>query len=152
NPFMPLGHLVVDSAVLAWDGLQRAVNLIADQSKPLLERVVALINFSSFVDMAPFLQTVQETIWYTDLRDSTKELLIIATNWELGKVRHLKKIDMTPQLGPKIILASAATPGFFPPQPVGAQLFADGGVLLNTPIRPAIEEFPEVDILHVISL
>jgi predicted acylesterase/phospholipase RssA len=152
NPLAPLNHLVVDSAVLAWDGLQRVVNLIADQSVPLLERAAALFNFSSFVDMEPFRETVAETIWFTDLRQSSKELLIIGTNWELGQARRFKKSDMTNQLGPQIILASAAIPGFFPMQPVGAQFFVDGGVLLNTPITPVIEEFQDVDILHVISL
>lgn len=150
NPFTPLSHLVTDSVSLAWDGLQRVVNLIAAQRAPLLERTVGLFDFSSFVSLEPFRQTVHETVWFEDLRRSPKELLIIATNWELGEVRLFKKSDMTDQLGPHILLASAAIPGFFPPQPVGAQLFADGGVLLNTPIQPAVEA--DADILHVISL
>ena len=57
---------------------------------------------------------------------------------------------MTDELGPRAILASAAIPGFFPPTEVGAQPFVDGGVVLNTPLVPAIEA--GADILHVIYM
>src|SRR5262249_621098 len=40
--------------------------------------------------------------------------------------------------------------GIFPPIPIGAQTFVDGGVLLNTPLDPAMEA--GANILHVISL
>src|SRR5262249_8615890 len=94
NPFVPFSQLVLDSATLPWDGIERVVNLVADQSKPLLERTVALFNFSSFVDMAPFRQTVNETVWFSELRRSRKELLVIVTNWELGQMKVCKKSDM----------------------------------------------------------
>ena len=57
---------------------------------------------------------------------------------------------MSDYLGPRAILASAAIPGFFPPTEVGAQPFVDGGVVLNTPLLPAIDA--RADILHVIYM
>ena len=57
---------------------------------------------------------------------------------------------MTDQLGPLVIMASTAIPGFFPPVEVGSQAFVDGGVLMNTPLQPAIDA--GADILHVIYL
>ena len=57
---------------------------------------------------------------------------------------------MTDGLGPLIILASSAIPGFFPPTQVGAVPYVDGGVVQNTPLVPAINE--GADILHVIYM
>jgi predicted acylesterase/phospholipase RssA len=57
---------------------------------------------------------------------------------------------MSDKLGPRAILASAAIPGFFPPTEVGAQPFVDGGVVLNTPLVPAIDA--GADVLHVIYM
>jgi predicted acylesterase/phospholipase RssA len=48
------------------------------------------------------------------------------------------------------ILASSAIPGFFPRTSVGSQPYVDGGVLLNTPLKPAIDAGG--DILHVIYM
>lgn len=150
NPLQPFKHLIADSATLAWDGLGRLVNLGTAQDKPLLERIVQLFDFTSFVSLEPFRQTVNETVWFQEIRQSEKELLIITTNWELGDVRTYDKHDMTDQLGPSIILGSSAIPGIFPPVPVGSQSFVDGGVLLNTPLEPAIEA--GANVLHVISV
>jgi NTE family protein len=150
NPLQPFKHLVEDSATLAWDGLGRIVNMGTAQGKSLLERVVSLFDFTSFVSLEPFRQTVNETVWFQEIRQSEKELRIITTNWELGNVRIYDNHDMTDQLGPAIILGSSAIPGIFPPIPIGSQAFVDGGVLLNTPLEPAIEA--GANILHVISL
>lgn len=146
----PFYHLVNDSASLAWDGLQRVVNLVTAQGTSLLERVVQLFDFSSFVSLEPFRQLINNTIWFAEIRRSTKDLIIITTNWEMGQLRIFNNHDMTDQLGPAIIMGSSALPGFFPPTPIGAQLFVDGGVLLNTPLNPAIDA--GADNLHVISM
>jgi len=76
--------------------------------------------------------------------------MIAATNWDSGELRIFRNHDMTDYLGPQAILASAAIPGFFPPTAVGAQPFVDGGVVMNTPLLPAIDE--GADILHVIYM
>ena len=46
---------------------------------------------------------------------------------------------MTDKLGLQAVLASTAIPGIFPQTKVGSQPFLDGGVVLNTPLEPAIE-------------
>jgi predicted acylesterase/phospholipase RssA len=149
NPLEPVYHLVSDSAALTWDGLQRAVNLVTAQT-PLIQRVSELFDFTSFIVLEPFRQLVKDTIWFSEIRRSQKKLMVAATNWELGRVRIFENQDMTDQLGPLAILGSSAIPGIFPPTPVGAQLHADGGVLLNTPLNPVIDAGARV--LHVISL
>ena len=65
-------------------------------------------------------------------------------------MRTFENQDMTDQLGPLAILASTAIPGVFPPVAFGAQIYVDGGVLLNTPLNPVIDA--GANVLHVISL
>jgi predicted acylesterase/phospholipase RssA len=150
NPLWPFIQLAGDSALLAWDGLQRTVEIALAQEAPLLQRVSELFNFASFVSLQPMIQTLQETIRFADIRRSAKVLQIAATNWETGVLTTFNNHDMTDQLGPLAIMASASIPGFFPPTHVGAQAFVDGGVLMNTPLTLAIEA--GADILHVIYL
>jgi len=76
--------------------------------------------------------------------------VIAATNWEMGEVRLFENHDMTDDLGPIAILSSTAIPGIFPPVQCGAQLYVDGGVLLNTPLNPVIDR--GANVLHVISM
>jgi hypothetical protein len=57
---------------------------------------------------------------------------------------------MTNQFGPLAILASTSIPGIFPQTRVGAEPYVDGGVLMNTPLEPAIRA--GANVLHVIYL
>ena len=150
NPLPNLLQMFQDTATLAWDGFQRLANLVIETEQPLLDRIVHIFYFTSFVSLAPFRQTLQDTLWFTEIRRAPQKLLIITTNWELGTVKIYSNRDMTDQLGPSIILGSSAIPGIFPPTEIGSQLFVDGGVLLNTPLNPVIDAGAEV--LHVISL
>ena len=68
NPLQLFHHLVEDSATLAWDGLQRVVNLVSAQEMPLLERIVELFDFTSFVSLDPFRQTLNDTIVFDEIR------------------------------------------------------------------------------------
>jgi predicted acylesterase/phospholipase RssA len=71
-------------------------------------------------------------------------------NWDSGELKLYSNIHMTDYIGTRAILASAAIPGFFPPTEVGAQPFVDGGVVLNTPLLPAVDA--GADILHAIYM
>ena len=149
DPLEPFYNLVNDSAALAWYGIERAANLVR-APEPLLDRVAQLIDFSSFIVLDPFGRLIRETVWFSEIRRSQKKLVIAATNWEMGTVRFFENHDMTDQLGPLAILSSTAIPGVFQPVACGAQVYVDGGVLLNTPLEPAIDR--GANVLHVISL
>jgi predicted acylesterase/phospholipase RssA len=149
NPLQPLIQLAQDSLYLGWEGLQRLVRLL-QSTAPLAERLLEVFDLTSFVSREPLEQTVRETIQLENIRSSRKTLIIAATNWDSGELKLYRNSDMTEYLGIRAILASAAIPGFFPPTEVGAQPFVDGGVVLNTPLLPAIDA--EADILHVIYM
>ncbi len=150
NPLRPLSQFAQDGAALSWDYLRRATNLVTSQTQPLLERLVELFNFSSFVSRAPLQQTLQDTIRFADIRTAQKALRIVATNWQKGSLQVFANAEMTDRIGPLAIAASSAIPGFFPPTEIEGEPFVDGGVLLNTPLKPAIDA--GADILHVIYL
>ncbi|HEY4576058.1 MAG TPA: patatin-like phospholipase family protein [Thermoanaerobaculia bacterium] len=151
NPVSPFLQFARDSAYLAWDGLNRAVHLATTQDEALRERIAELFNFSSFISVDPWRETIRRTIDFTAIRRcDTRKLRIFGTNWATGRLRTFRNQDMTDNLGLLAILASSATPGVFPVVDVGAEPFVDGGVLMNTPLRPAMDE--GADILHVIYL
>jgi predicted acylesterase/phospholipase RssA len=149
NPIRPLIQLAGDTFDLSWEGLQRSVHLLRS-NEPLPERVLTFVNLSSFVIREPLERTVKETIDFDEIRYSPKKLIIAATNWEIGRVEYFVNKDMTGTLGPLAILASSAIPGFFPATPVGAIPYVDGGVLMNTPVEPAIDE--GANTVHVIYM
>ena len=150
NPFMPMLRMAEDSASLFWEGLQRGVGMFTATDEPFAQRLVRLFNFSSFVSRQPWEHRLQEEINYEGILRSDKILKIAATNWANGTLTIFNNSDMTPDLGPKAILASSALPGFFSPTEYGAQPFIDGAVLLNTPLKPAIRAGATT--IHVVYL
>ncbi|MEM6456480.1 MAG: patatin-like phospholipase family protein [Acidobacteriota bacterium] len=149
DPIAPLADFTRDVTFLGWDGVQRVANLFTD-SAPMIDRVSGLFNIGSLVSVAPWEKTLRETINYRNLRRSSRTLRIAATNWAQGEVRVFGNHDMTDRMGPQVIRASSAVPGFFPVAQVGAQPYVDGAVLMNTPLKPAVHAGGTV--LHVIYM
>lgn len=150
NPLRPFLQFAEDSAFLAWDGVQRTVHLATSREEGLRERIAELFNFSSFISVDPWEQTIHRTIDFAAIRRSPRKLRVVATNWATGELRTFENHEMTERLGPRAILASSSIPGVFPPVDVGAEPYVDGGVLMNTPLRGAIHE--GADVLHVVYL
>lgn len=156
NPLRPLYELGRDGAIFAWEGLQRAVYLAtgapAQQEEGLRERFANLFDFSTFISSAPWAETIRQTINFPSIRrtEETRKLQVFATNWTTGRVKAFGNRDMTDTLGPLAIQASSAIPGVLPPVYVGAEPYVDGSVLLNTPLRPALDE--GADVLYVVYL
>jgi NTE family protein len=151
NPLRPFLDLAGDSASVAWEAIQRAVYLATPSSETLRERITNLFDFSVFISTAPWHQAIRDTINFSSIRRcDTRKLRIFGTNWATGILRIFRNHDLTDNLGPLAILASSAVPGIFPAVNVGAEPFVDGGILMNTPLRPALDE--GADVLHVIYL
>src|SRR5262249_8920292 len=58
--------------------------------------------------------------------------------------------DLTDEIGPDAVLASTALPGIFPQVEIDGEYYADGGVVMNTPLNLAIEA--GADVLHIVYL
>jgi predicted acylesterase/phospholipase RssA len=151
NPLRPLYELFKDGAYLTWEGVQRAVNLVTSRDESLRERIANLFDFSAFISTQQWEETIRRTINFASIRSEERvQLSVAATNWATGALRMFENHDMTEQLGPLIIRASSAIPGIFPEVWVGAEPYVDGGVLLNTPLTPALDA--GADVLHVVYL
>ncbi len=116
----------------------------------LSNRLAGLVDFSILLDTDPFAQLVEETIDPLVLRSSGKWLTVTATNWGTGEPRSFHMQDVGDALTWLAIRASAAIPGLFPPVSIENEIYIDGGVVMNTPIKPAIEAGASE--IHVISL
>ena len=151
DPLGMFSRVMSDSLYLFWDFLDRFRYVVNSQeNEPLTQRFLHTLAIDNFITREPFNRLIRSSIDFEAIRDSSKLLNIATTNWETGEVVQFTNYDFTDKLGPRIILASSAIPGFFTPQEVGAQPYVDGSVLINTPLNPAIKA--GADVLHVIYL
>jgi predicted acylesterase/phospholipase RssA len=113
-------------------------------------RAVNAVNLEDFIDTSPLHRLLREILNPDDVRDSPKHLKIVATNWITGKASVFGNADFEGERGFLAILASTAIPGVFPPIAIESDRCVDGGVVQNTPLKPAIEMGARE--LHVIYL
>lgn len=137
-----------DTAFLAQNFLVRSVRFARDAG-PLEQRFLELFDFSNFISTHPFPRLLRRVIDFAHLRRSDKILRIIATNWQTGEVEIHGRRAMTDERGPLIVMGSSALPGIFPVVDV-PPLTVDGGVVMNTPLSPAIRA--GATMLHVVYL
>ncbi len=138
NPAQALADVGEDSVLLTQSYFQRIINFL-NSPDPLQSRVLEFVDLSAFISAEPLFRLIPEIVSLEAIRRSSIALRIVAANWETGEVKVFTNKDMTDDVGHQIILASAAIPGFFPPQYIGGFPYVDGGVVMNTPLNCAIE-------------
>ncbi|MEQ1728793.1 MAG: patatin-like phospholipase family protein [Vicinamibacterales bacterium] len=166
DPLAPLRHFVEDGAFVIKDAAWRA-ELFLKAKEPLATRFSTLLDFGAFVSTEAFADLVRGTIDLQAIRSNHEQVLIVAaTNWEEGVAVLFSNRDkhsvespasMDDKTGHLAIMASAAIPGVFPAIEVFNRKHVDGGVLLNTPLEPALRGLRSVapedeHVLHVIFL
>lgn len=138
NLFSPFTQLFRDSAVITESLFQSTVNFFST-SGDLEQRVSELVNLSFLVSTEPLKNFLSKRIRLDKIRASRRALRIAVTNWRKGTLRAFRNEDMTDENGIAVILASSAIPGFYPPVEIDGDPYVDGGVLANTPLKPAID-------------
>jgi predicted acylesterase/phospholipase RssA len=149
QPAMRFDELLDDGAYLARDTFRRVVNLVVD-SGSAAARTLGLFDIASFITGAPLTSLVKQAISMEHIRRSNKVLRLVATNWSTGHVKVFENSDMSDEEGFEILRGSAAIPGFFHAHLVDGQLYVDGGLLMNTPLKCAI--LAGATTLHVIYM
>jgi NTE family protein len=159
SPFTPPTNLLKDAGFFAKDSINR-VELFLRSKEEVARRLVDLVDFSILISTEPLQDLVRETIDLDKVRANDKCILVIATtNWEKGETElftNWKEADpnrykeLNDKIGHLAILASTAIPGIFPPIEIYHTKYVDGGLLMNTPLSPAIRE--GANVLHVIYL
>jgi len=139
---------ISDVQSLSSDFLRRLLRLAP--VGPFDERLLQLVDLASLISVAPLERLLGEVVQPEELRRSTMKLSIIATNWSTGKAEVFTNESMSDADALSIVMASAAIPGFFPPRKVGENIYVDGGLVMNTPLRPAIDD--GADEIHIIYL
>jgi NTE family protein len=159
SPMTPPAWLMHDGAFFAKDLIERTETFFRSKEE-ITRRFADLIDFSALISIEPLHDLVRELIDLDQMRANTERLVAItATNWEKGETelftnRPVREGSTGRPLDDKIghlaILASTAIPGIFPPVEIHNTKYVDGGLLMNTPLSPAIRA--GADVLHVIYL
>ncbi len=156
-PLKPFRELAEDSLFFAQETARRSLAFATGKGS-VARRAVEFFDLASALSSAPMHDLVVETIdLEAVLAPQAKVLNVIATNWDVGKtVVFTNKTEpaysggryavhqMTEANGHKVVLGSTAIPGIFPPARIAfdgeaeSAYFVDGGVLMNTPLSPAI--------------
>ena len=138
NPAAPFLQLFQDSSFLAQSFLARSLDFFSG-NESIEQRAVKLLNLSGLISSEPFKAILSHRISFAAIRSSPVELRIAATNWKKGSLAIFSNKDMTDEDGVHIIMASSAIPGVYPSVNINGEPYVDGGVLMNTPLKPAID-------------
>lgn len=147
NPVDTLLEVPRDALFLAQYALVRGA-AFATSGGPFRTRIFEAVDVSAFFSLEPLRSLLHDTIPLAGLRASGDTLIVLASNWREGTVREFRGPEIADQIGTDAVLASAAVPGFFPPVTIEGTPYVDGGVLMNTPLRPAIRA--GADVIHVV--
>ncbi len=157
NPLVPMGAFANDAAFLAQDWFKRGLQFLKSR-EPVEKRTLELMDISTLISNEPETRLLAATIDAANLLRSPKILKMAATNWDSGGLaiftNHLGtdegEVLMPEELVVQAIQASTAIPGIFPPVEIDGAHYVDGGVVMNTPLTPAVRAGAET--LHLIYL
>jgi NTE family protein len=142
-------------------GLLEDVEFLADQTQArgamvlqspgtLRQRLLEAFDLGMFISGNPLRGVLRDIIDFDRVRCSPCAMRIAATNWRTGELRVFRNEDMTETQGVDILVGSSAIPGVFASVDVAGEPYVDGGVVMNTPLRPAIQA--GANELHVIYM
>ena len=149
HPLDEVRELTRDAGAFAEYFTTRATQFLTSTATPRT-RVLQSFDLSAFVSTAPLWELVGDTLDRSRLAASAMALVVVASDWRSGTARLFQKSEIVGAVGFDAVVASASIPGLFQPVVIAGTPFVDGGVVMNTPMRPAIGE--GADVLHVIYL
>ncbi|HYU33743.1 MAG TPA: patatin-like phospholipase family protein [Thermoanaerobaculia bacterium] len=149
HPVSSATQFAVDSVYLVNQMMIRALRFSASDL-PLPGRLLEVPDLSAFFDPKPLRDLIWSTVDLEGLRRSPKDLAVAASSWNDGETRVFWKNEIVRTRNLDTIMASTAIPGVFPPVHVDGKPYVDGGLTMNTPLKPAIRAGAAV--LHVIYL
>jgi len=147
NPFASLSSWAQDSVFLTREAFKRGANLLF-ANEQFSQKIIELIDVSSLISTDGFEAILSSRVRLANIRSSPKILNISCNDWRAGTARIFTNSSMKDDFGFKVILASSAIPGIFPAVEIENSLYVDGGVVMNTPLKPVIDGGAET--LHVI--
>ena len=155
QPTKPIVNAVNDFVFLSRNLLDRLGFFLGETKGPLLERLMHVPDLTPFFDMTPLQHQLRKHIHLKRLRQSDKELVVVATNWAKGRACVFTKQDMTDKKGHKILQGSATFLLTFPPVIINGTPFAGGPSSIATPLKPVCDIYgPQTQnlVIHVLDL
>src|SRR5258708_36248009 len=149
TPIRPYIQLAEDSGFFVRDFYRRGLNFFLSPGR-LEQRALRLVNLSTIFSNEPGYRLIKEKINFENIRRTDTELKVAATNWRTGDLKVFANADLTDDIAPSAVLASTALPGIFPQVEVAGEYYADGGVVMNTPLKLGIDA--GADVLHIVYL
>ena len=112
-------------------------------------KAVVKRNFSSWLNVAiwhdtsPMFRLISESISLETIRDGERSrpqrsLRVVATERGSGKAQVFANADFTEEDGHALVLASCALPIMFPTVQIRGREYMYGGLVMQTPLQPAI--------------
>ena len=143
DPSAPLRAIFEDNLTLAQDLMTRLIRVGTTKDTPLEELFPIP---SEFIDTSPLERLVKETLRPEEIVRSKKKIVITATRWHEkepgsshpGLTAYFSNGDMEGDKARQAVMSSTALPAIFPPGAYGDNFYVDGGVSMNTPLRPAV--------------
>ncbi len=151
DPTKPFRNLLNDVSFLSRSFSSRLSQFLTSK-KPLSKRLLDFPDIADFFDTSPLAKLLEKHIDLNRLRNSDRQLRIVATDWVTGTPAVYGQEDLTYQQ----ILASLAVFALFPRPIINGHPIAGGGIASPTPIRPAVDAAVQLGakklILHVVYL
>lgn len=150
--FRILGALVRKHRISRPSGIEAAiVEFVMTARFDDVSRVLERITTAYLFDTTPLRERLVAATGVPDLRNTRQRIAINTIDVQTGSVVRIvnhrpekalrasvKHYRYEPVITPDMILASASIPLLFNPVKVGEQLLWDGGLLVNTPMAPAV--------------
>ncbi|HEV7517606.1 MAG TPA: patatin-like phospholipase family protein, partial [Thermoanaerobaculia bacterium] len=137
----PVGNLLAlgyDALFLGRSAADRMGRFV-DSDLPLAGRFMESFDLSAFFDPQPLYELVETTVSRPGLQQSGKRVAVAASNWQTGEARVFWNEDLVVDDQLRSILASMAIPGIFPLIDIHGVPYVDGGLSMNTPLKPALQ-------------
>jgi predicted acylesterase/phospholipase RssA len=149
NPLRPFLEAASDSAFFARDWFSRGVAFLRS-SEDVNQRLFELVDVGTLVSGQPLNQLLLSVVRLEEIRQSSIQLRIAASNWRTGAIRLFDNAQMTPEIGHLAIQAAISVPGLLHAVEVEGDPYCDAAIVMNTPLKPAIDAGAET--IHVIYL
>jgi len=149
NPLEALAQLAEDTAFFAQDWSARAANFLTSAGA-VEQRALELVDLGTFIAAERMDRLIARSLVLDAIRHSPRALRIATTNWRTGALKVFRNQDMTDQNGIAVVRASSAIPGVFHSVEIDGEPYVDGGVVMNTPLLPAIDA--GADVMHVVYM
>lgn len=122
--------------------------LAADGRTSTAQALLGLLDVAAYIDRSPFEELLERVLRPAAIRANPNPLRVAVTEWLSGELRIFHNRDMTDNAAKWIVTASTSIPGFFRPVQGPGEIYVDGGVVMDTPLLPAIQA--GADVLHVV--